>query len=86
MQLKKFFTKLLRAFNYVLISPFLLLVKFYQYCISPFIPKSCRFDPSCSVYAVEAYKKHGVFKGTYLTVRRLSRCHPWGGSGYDPVP
>lgn len=70
----------------VLIFPFVILIRFYQYCISPFIPKACRFEPSCSVYAVEAFQKHGVFKGFYLTVRRLSRGHPWGGSGYDPVP
>ena len=70
----------------ILIFPFVLLIKFYQLCISPFFPPSCRFTPTGSQYALEAFRKHGPFKGLYLTVRRLLRCHPWGGSGYDPVP
>ncbi len=59
---------------------------FYQRCISPFTPAACRFTPTCSQYAREAIAKHGPFKGLYLAVRRILRCHPWGGSGYDPVP
>ena len=70
----------------VLASPLILLVRFYQVCISPLKPPSCRFTPTCSQYAIEALRKHGPIKGLYLTVRRLLRCHPWGGSGYDPVP
>lgn len=66
--------------------PLLALVKFYQYCISPFTPPACRFTPTCSQYAVEALKKYGPIKGCWLTLKRLARCHPWGGSGYDPVP
>ena len=62
------------------------LVKFYQLCISPFTPPSCRFTPTCSQYALEALRKYGPLKGLWLTLRRLARCHPWGGSGYDPVP
>lgn len=50
------------------------------------LPPSCRFTPTCSAYALEALQRHGPFKGSYLTIRRLLRCHPWGGSGYDPVP
>lgn len=61
-------------------------ILFYQRCISPMTPPSCRFIPTCSQYALEAIKKHGPIKGVYLAVRRLLRCHPWGGSGYDPVP
>ena len=70
----------------VLIAPFVLLIKFYQVCISPFTPPSCRFTPTCSQYALEAFRKYGLFKGFYLSARRILRCHPWGGSGYDPVP
>lgn len=70
----------------VAISPFVLLIRFYQICISPLTPPTCRFTPTCSQYALEAFRKHGPFKGLYLTVKRLLRCHPWGGHGYDPVP
>ncbi|MFI3278176.1 MAG: membrane protein insertion efficiency factor YidD [Rikenellaceae bacterium] len=75
-----------RALRWILISPLLLLVFIYRRCISPFTPPSCRFTPTCSQYAVEALQKHGLIKGSYLTIRRILRCHPWGGSGYDPVP
>ena len=61
-------------------------VRFYQYFISPLTGPNCRYAPTCSEYAMEALEKHGALKGTWLTLRRLSRCHPLGGSGYDPVP
>lgn len=61
-------------------------IKFYQYGISPLLPSSCRYAPTCSHYALEAINKHGALKGIWLAARRISRCHPWGGSGYDPVP
>ena len=61
-------------------------VWFYRAAISPFLPPSCRFTPTCSQYALEALRKHGPIRGSWLTLRRLLRCHPWGGSGYDPVP
>ena len=64
----------------------LLPIYFYKVAISPLTPPSCRYTPSCSTYAVEAIRKHGPLKGLYLAVRRILRCHPWGGSGYDPVP
>ena len=64
----------------------LLPIVFYQRVISPFTPPSCRFTPTCSEYARQAIAKHGPFKGLWLAIKRLSRCHPWGGSGYDPVP
>ncbi|MCL1822096.1 MAG: membrane protein insertion efficiency factor YidD [Prolixibacteraceae bacterium] len=61
-------------------------VYIYKYAISPFTPASCRYTPTCSTYAIEAVKIHGPYKGTWLAVKRISRCHPWGSSGYDPVP
>lgn len=70
----------------VLVAPLLLPIYFYRCCISPLKPPSCRFTPTCSAYALEALRKYGPLKGLYLAVRRILRCHPWGGSGYDPVP
>lgn len=70
----------------LLAFPMLLLIRFYQRCISPLTPAMCRFQPTCSQYAIEAIRKYGPFKGGWLTLKRLARCHPWGGSGYDPVP
>jgi putative membrane protein insertion efficiency factor len=71
----------------VLAAPFILLIKFYQVCISPLKGgPTCRFTPTCSQYALEAFRKYGPFKGGWLALRRILRCHPWGGSGYDPVP
>jgi putative membrane protein insertion efficiency factor len=58
----------------------------YKYCISPLKPPVCRYTPSCSEYAVQAIKKYGPFKGAWLSMKRVLRCHPWGGEGYDPVP
>ncbi|WP_336515129.1 membrane protein insertion efficiency factor YidD [Pollutibacter soli] len=77
-----FLQQLLRILAY----PFILLIRLYQLIISPILGPKCRFEPSCSAYGVEALKKHGLIRGTWLTVRRIARCHPWGGSGYDPVP
>lgn len=70
----------------ILIAPFLLLIKIYQTVISPFTPATCRFQPTCSHYAKEALEKHGFFKGGWLALKRIFSCHPWGRSGYDPVP
>lgn len=64
----------------------ILLVRFYQTAISPFIPATCRYSPTCSHYTIEAIQKHGVFFGGWLAIKRICSCHPWGGSGYDPVP
>ncbi|QLI81117.1 membrane protein insertion efficiency factor YidD [Chitinibacter fontanus] len=61
-------------------------VKLYQLMISPLLGPRCRFTPTCSQYSIEALQKYGATKGSYLTVRRLCRCHPWGGCGHDPVP
>ncbi|MCH5230376.1 MAG: membrane protein insertion efficiency factor YidD [Muribaculaceae bacterium] len=64
----------------------ILMIRFYQVAISPLFPPACRYTPTCSAYAVEALKKHGAWKGSRLAIKRILRCHPWGGSGYDPVP
>ena len=78
--------RFLQILKKVAIAPFIFLIKFYQVCISPLKPACCRFTPTCSQYALEALRKYGPIKGSWLTIKRLSRCHPWGGSGYDPVP
>jgi len=70
----------------ILSYPFILLIKIYQKIISPLIGPKCRFTPTCSNYAIDALKKHGIFRGSWLAVKRIAKCHPWGGSGYDPVP
>ena len=70
----------------VLIYPFVLLIKGYQILISPLLPSTCRYEPTCSYYAIDALKTHGILKGTLLAIKRIGSCHPWGGSGYDPVP
>lgn len=62
------------------------LIKLYQAVLSPFFGQHCRFYPSCSAYALEALEKHGVFYGLWLSIKRLSRCHPWHEGGVDPVP
>lgn len=76
----------MRLFNRVISEILLLPVYFYRLCISPLFPPSCRFTPTCSRYCIEAFRRHGPLKGAWLTLRRILRCHPWGGSGYDPVP
>ncbi len=70
----------------LLVWPLIALVRLYQIVLSPWLRPACRFTPSCSNYALEALRKHGPLKGSWLTIRRLARCHPWGGHGYDPVP
>jgi putative membrane protein insertion efficiency factor len=70
----------------ILIFPFVFLVRFYQGAITPFTPAACRFEPTCSHYTVEALQKYGLFKGGWLAIKRIVSCHPWGKSGYDPVP
>jgi putative membrane protein insertion efficiency factor len=67
-------------------SFFILVIRFYQGAISPYLMPSCRFTPSCSVYGIEAIRKHGPFRGSWLAIKRIGRCHPWGGSGIDEVP
>ncbi len=85
-QFKNAILFLLGAIKKGLIIILIIPVKIYQLSISPLLPNSCRYTPTCSSYAIEALKKHGPIKGLILTIKRLSRCHPWGGHGYDPVP
>ena len=66
--------------------PLIALARFYRLAISPWLGANCRFDPTCSTYTIQALQLHGVFKGSWLAMMRMGRCHPWGGSGYDPVP
>ena len=75
-----------KAVKKVAIWPFVMLIRFYQVCISPLKPACCRFTPTCSQYGLQAFRKHGPIKGLILTTWRILRCQPWGGSGYDPVP
>ncbi|MBI1837671.1 MAG: membrane protein insertion efficiency factor YidD [Flavobacteriia bacterium] len=70
----------------ILIAPILIIVKIYQWIISPIFPANCRYNPTCSAYMIEALKIWGPIKGTYLGLKRISSCHPWGGFGDDPVP
>lgn len=71
-----------KALSWLLLAP----VYFYKYSISPLLPSACRYTPTCSEYTIQAIKKYGPFKGGVLAIKRILRCNPWGGSGYDPVP
>ena len=71
-----------RALTVLLVGP----IRLYQWLISPLLGPNCRFTPSCSHYAIAAIERHGAGRGGWLALRRIMRCHPWGGSGYDPVP
>ncbi|TCO25186.1 hypothetical protein EV200_104222 [Pedobacter psychrotolerans] len=71
-----------KAFSWL----FLLLIRIYQYAISPMLGANCRFTPTCSQYGIEAIRKHGPFKGGWMAIKRIGRCHPWGKHGHDPVP
>ena len=72
----------LALISYFLLAPIFL----YKWFISPFLPAACRYQPTCSAYAIEAIKSHGPLQGTLLAVKRIASCHPWGGHGFDPVP
>ena len=70
----------------ILSYPLIVLIKYYQYVISPNMGSKCRYTPTCSQYTIEALKKYGILKGGWLSIKRISSCRPGGGSGYDPVP
>ena len=72
--------------KHMIVLPFVFVIQLYKIFISPILPPSCRYSPSCSTYAIEALKKHGLAKGVFLAVKRIVSCHPWGGRGFDPVP
>ncbi|MDH5454938.1 MAG: membrane protein insertion efficiency factor YidD [Gammaproteobacteria bacterium] len=74
------------AVSRMLAKPLIGLVRAYRLLISPWLGSNCRYQPTCSSYAIEALQVHGVLKGGWLALQRIGRCHPWGGSGYDPVP
>jgi hypothetical protein len=76
----------MKNINKILVFPFILIIRFYQFGISPFFPSSCRYSPTCSHYTIEALKNFGLLKGGWLGIKRILSCNPWGGSGYDPVP
>lgn len=76
----------MKAFQKIFIFPFVVLIRFYQFALSPLLGKNCRFTPTCSHYMLGALQTHGLIKGLYLGTKRILKCHPWGGSGYDPVP
>ena len=76
----------MKTVKLILSFPFIVLIKLYQWIISPLLGPKCRYTPTCSQYGIEALKKHGPIKGLWLTIKRVSKCHPWGGHGYDPVP
>ena len=77
--------KIMKLISNLLKKILVLLVRFYQICISPLLPRTCRFYPTCSTYFIQALEKYGPFKGTYLGIRRIMRCHPWNEGGYDPL-
>ena len=72
--------------NKIVTLPLILLIRGYQLILSPLLGSNCRFMPTCSEYAMESLKTHGLIKGTFLIMKRIGKCHPWGGHGYDPIP
>ena len=76
----------IKIFKTILSFPLLILIAIYKYLISPFTPASCRHQPSCSTYSQQAIKKYGIVEGSFLSIKRIAKCHPWGTYGYDPLP
>jgi len=75
-----------KKINFIFTQLFIGIIRFYQKIISPLLPPTCRFMPTCSAYGIEALRKYGAIKGGWLTLKRILSCHPFGRSGYDPVP
>lgn len=76
----------METFNKIVSAPFILLIKIYQWTLSPLLGSKCRYTPTCSNYGLQAFRKYGPFKGFWLTLKRVVSCNPWGGHGHDPVP
>lgn len=74
------------SLNKILSAPFILLIKLYQWLLSPLLGSKCRYIPTCSNYGLQAFRKYGPIKGFWLTLKRVISCNPWGGHGHDPVP
>ncbi len=72
--------------NKIITFPVTAFIRVYQLIISPLLGSNCRFMPTCSEYAIESFKSYGLIKGFFLTIKRIGKCHPWGGNGYDPIP
>ena len=72
--------------NKIFTNLIIVIIKFYQFFISPILGQNCRYLPTCSEYSIQSIKKFGIFKGAFLSLKRISKCHPWGNHGYDPVP
>ena len=70
----------------ILIYPLIFIIKIYQFIVSPLIGQNCRYLPTCSEYAIESLKSHGLLRGSFFAIRRISKCHPFGGHGFDPIP
>ena len=75
-----------KALKTIPIMPIICIIKLYQFIISPILKSNCRYLPTCSEYAVSALKEHGLFKGLYYALKRILSCHPWGSTGFDPIP
>jgi len=80
------FRIIFKKIGFIFMQLFIVIIRFYQRAISPLFPATCRFTPTCSAYGIEALQKYGVIKGGWLTLKRILSCHPFGRSGYDPVP
>ncbi len=80
------FTFIWKLIKTAIASVFIVIIKFYKACISPLLPASCRYTPTCSAYSLEAIQKYGPFKGGWMAIKRIVSCNPWGGHGHDPVP